>query len=72
VATIERKALGMRSDSLKSVTQDISFNNFFCNIGDYIIIDDLKLVVNSLDYSFNSTGEVASISLLDSKTYERE
>jgi hypothetical protein len=72
VSTIEKKAAGMRSDSLKSVTQDLSFNNFFCNVGDYVIIDDLKLIVNSLDYSFNATGEVASISLFDSKIYERE
>jgi hypothetical protein len=72
VDTVEKKAIGMRADSLKSIQQSLSFNNFFCNIGDFIMIDDLKLIVNQLDYSFNATGEVASISVIDANAYTRE
>lgn len=71
ISTIEQKALGMRSDSLKNIKQDIRFNNFFANIGDFININDTKLVINQLDYSLNASGEAASIGLLDSQIYER-
>jgi hypothetical protein len=72
IDTIEKKAIGMRADSLKSIQQSLNFNNFFCNIGDYVVIDDAKLIVNQLDYSYNATGESASISVIDSKAYTRE
>jgi len=68
---IESKAEGMRLDSLKAINQGLTFNNFFCNIGDFIYINDQRLVINQLNYSYNAGGEVASISLLDSKIYER-
>ena len=72
IDAIEKKAEGMRLDSLKSIKQGLSFNNFFCNIGDFIFIDDLKLVINELNYTYGVGSEVATISVLDSKIYERE
>jgi hypothetical protein len=71
ISTIEQKAIGMRSDSLKNIKQDIRFNNFFANIGDFVKINDTKLVINQFDYSLNASGEAASIGLLDSQIYER-
>lgn len=71
IDTIENKAEGMRLDSLKSIEQGLNFNNFFCNIGDYVNLNDQKLVINQINYSYNSGGEVASISLIDSQIYER-
>jgi hypothetical protein len=71
IGTIEKKALGMRADSLKGIQQSLSFNNFFCNVGDFIFINDLKLIINQLDYSYNSSGESASISVIDSQIYIR-
>jgi len=71
VDTIEKKALGMRADSLKSIQQSLSFNDFFCNIGDFVKINDIKLIVNQIDYSFNATGENTSISVIESQIYER-
>ena len=61
----------MRADSLKSIKQDLTFNNFFCNVGDFIIIGDLKLIINELNYSYNAKGEQSSVSLIDSKVYSR-
>lgn len=71
IDTIENKAEGMRLDSLKSIKQGLTFNNFFCNIGDFVYSGDQKLVINQLNYSYNAGGEVASISLIDSQIYER-
>lgn len=71
ISTIEQKALGMRSDSLKNIKQSVAFNNFFANIGDYVKLNDVKLVINQLDYTDNAKGEAATISLLDSQVYER-
>lgn len=71
IDTIEKKAFGMRADSLKSIQQDLSFNDFFCNIGDFVTIGDLKLIINKLDYSFNATGEAANISLIENQIYTR-
>jgi len=71
IDTVEKKAFGMRADSLKSIQQSLTFNNFFCNIGDFVMINDYKLIVNQIDYSFNSSGETATISLLDSQIYVR-
>lgn len=71
VGSIESKALGMRADSLKSIAQSLSFNKFFCNIGDYVMIGDSKLIINSLNYSNNSKDEKATITLIDSQIYER-
>ncbi|MDX5583642.1 MAG: hypothetical protein QNK20_01740 [Aureibaculum sp.] len=71
IDTIENKAEGMRLDSLKSITHGLTFNNFFCNIGDFVFIDSLKLVINQINYSYNTGGEIASISIVDSKIYER-
>jgi len=71
IDAIEKKAIGMRSDSLKSIQHNLSFDNFFCNVGDFIKLGDLKLIINKLDYSYNASGEKASISLIDSQIYER-
>jgi hypothetical protein len=71
IDTIEKKAEGMRSDSLKSIDQGLNFTNFFCNIGDFIKIGDNKLIINQLNYTYNSGGEAASISVVDSQVYER-
>lgn len=71
IDTIENKALGMRADSLKSISQNLTFTNFFCNIGDFVKLDDLKLIINSLSYSYNAGNEGTSISLVDSQLYER-
>lgn len=69
--TIEKKAEGMRVDSLKSIKQGLTFDNFFCNIGDFVYINDHKLIINQLNYSNNAISEMSSISLLDSQIYER-
>lgn len=71
IDTIEKKALGMRADSLKSIQQSLNFNNFFCNIGDFVMLNDIKLIVNQIDYSLSSKGENASIYLIDSNIYVR-
>ena len=71
IGAIESKALGMRADSLKAIKQSLTFDNFFCNVGDFIILGDLKLIVNQLNYSFSSSGEKASISVIDSNIYTR-
>jgi hypothetical protein len=71
ISTIEQKALGMRADSLKNIRQNLSFNDFFANVGDYVKLNDIKLVINQLDYSYNSSGEACNIGLLDSVIYER-
>lgn len=71
VDTIENKALGMRADSLKAITQTLTFLNFFPSVGDFIKVDNNKLIINQLDYSLNFSGESTSISLLDSQIYER-
>ncbi len=71
IETIEKKAIGMRADSLKAIGTKFNFNNFFCNVGDFTYINDTKFVINSLDYSYNSNGEQSSISLLDNQVYER-
>jgi hypothetical protein len=71
IDTIEQKAKGMRTDSLKSISHGLSFNNFFCDIGNFVYINDNKLIINQLNYSNNASGEVASISLIDSQIYER-
>lgn len=72
IDTIERKAEGMRVDSLKSIKEGLTFNNFFCNIGDYLYINSQKLIINQLNYSYNAGGEIANITLIDSQVYERE
>ncbi len=71
IDTIENKAEGMRVDSLKYINQGISFNNFFCNIGDFIVLDTNKLVINQINYSYSAGNEASSISLIDSQIYER-
>lgn len=71
IDSIEQKAIGMRADSLKSLTNKYEFLNFFCNVGDFIKIDNNKLIINQIDYSYNATGESCSVSLLDSQIYHR-
>lgn len=71
IDTIEKKALGMQMDSLKAISQSLSFNNFFCNVGDFFFIDDLKLIINQIDYSENAKGQTTSISVVDSQIYIR-
>lgn len=71
IDTIEKKAEGMRADSLKSIGTTFNFNSFFCNVGDFTYLNDVKFVINSLNYTYNSKGENASISLLDNQIYER-
>ena len=71
IDTIEKKAEGMRVDSLKAIKQSLSFDQFFCNIGDFVTINDYKLIINQLNYSYNAGGEVSSISIVDSQIYER-
>lgn len=71
INTIEKKAEGMRADSLKSIKQRLSFNNFFCNIGDYVFDGDLKLIINEINYTYSAGSEITSVSLLDSQIYER-
>ena len=71
IDTIESKAEAMRLDSLKSIKQGLSFDSFFCNIGDFVFLNDYKLVINQLNYSYNASGEVSSISIVDSQIYER-
>lgn len=71
IDTIEKKAEGMRVDSLKSIRQGLSFNNFFCNIGDFIYINDYKLIINQISYSYSAGIEVSNISLIDSQVYDR-
>lgn len=71
IDTIELKAEGMRLDSLKSIKQGLTFNEFFCNIGDFVYINDYKYIINQLNYSYNAGGEVASISIVDNQIYER-
>jgi hypothetical protein len=71
IDTIEKKAEGMRADSLKSINHSLSFNQFFCNVGDFVYINDTKLVINRLDYTYNGNGELSSISLLDNQIYDR-
>lgn len=71
VDTITKKAEGMRADSLKSIDQGLNFIGFFCNIGDFIKIGDNKLIINQLNYTYNSNGEASSINVVDSQVYER-
>ncbi len=71
IDTIEKKAEGMRVDSLKAIKQSLSFDQFFCNIGDFVYINNYKLIINQLNYSYNAGGEVSSISIVDSQIYER-
>jgi hypothetical protein len=71
IASIESKAAGMRSDSLKAIQQGLNFDNFFCNVGDYIMLGDLKLIINQLNYNLDANGEKASIAVVDSQIYER-
>jgi hypothetical protein len=71
IDSIEFKAYGMRADSLKAIQQTLSFNNFFCSMGDFIVLDDLKLIVNKVDFSQDSTGEKCNISVIDALIYER-
>lgn len=71
INTIEKKAEGMRADSLKAISQSLSFSNFFCNIGDFVTIGDSKLIINQIDYSYNAGGEACNIGLVDSQLYER-
>jgi hypothetical protein len=71
IAAIEAKAAGMRADSLRAIQQTLTYDNFFCNVGDFIVLNDLKLIVNQLNYSFNSKGEKASIGVIDSNIYTR-
>lgn len=71
IDTIEKKAEGMRADSLKSIDQGLNFVNFFCNIGDFIKIGDNKLIINQLNYTYNANGEAASIGIVNSQVYER-
>lgn len=71
ISTIEQKALAMRSDSLKNIKQTLTFNNFFANVGDFVKLNDIKLVINQLDYTYNAKGEAATIGLVDSLVYER-
>lgn len=71
VDTVEQKAIGMRADSLKSIKEGLTFNNFYCNVGDFITVGDDKLIINQIDYSFSSKGEMASIGVIDSNVYNR-
>jgi hypothetical protein len=71
IATIEKKAEGMRADSLKAIKQTLSFNNFFCNVGDYVFEGDHKLIINEINYSNVVGSEISTISLIDSQIYER-
>lgn len=71
IESIENKARGMRADSLKAIKQGLEFNNFFCNVGDYVFIGNSKLIINSLSYSNSSKGEKASINIIDSQIYIR-
>jgi len=71
IASIEAKAAGMRADSLRAIQQTLTYNNFFCNVGDFIILGDFKLVVNQINYSQSVTGDKAIISVIDSNIYTR-
>lgn len=71
IDTIENKAIGMRADSLKSIKEGLTFNNFYCNVGDFITVGTEKLIINQIDYSFSSKGEVSSIGVIDSNVYNR-
>jgi len=71
VDTVENMANGMRADSLKNIRQNLTFSDFFCNVGDFVLIENSKLIVNQITYTKSSTGEGASISLVDSQLYER-
>lgn len=71
IDSVEAKAEGMRADSLKAIQQTLNFNDFFCSVGDFIVLQDLKLVVNRVDYSQSVGSEKCSISVIDSLIYER-
>jgi hypothetical protein len=71
VGTVESMAAGMRADSLKNITQSLTFPKFFCNVGDFVVINDQKLIINNINYSYSSTSEGSSISLVDAQLYER-
>lgn len=71
IDTIEKKAEGMRLDSLKSIGNDLTFNNFFCNVGDFVKVGDNKLIINKVDYTYNVGVDACSISLIDSQIYDR-
>lgn len=71
VGTVENMASGMRADSLKNISQSLTFPKFFCNVGNFVMIEDKKLIINSISYSYSSNSESSSISLIDSQIYER-
>lgn len=71
VGSVENMANAMRADSLKNISQNLTFPKFFCNIGDYVKLDNQKLIVNQINYTYSSTGEGCSLSFVDSQLYSR-
>jgi len=67
----QKQANAVRNDSYKSNSLNIEFNDFFANVGNIFIVDDVKCLCNSVNYNYNSKGETCAVSLLNSKVYQR-
>jgi len=65
------QALAMKYDSYKGNQQSIQFNDYFANVGDLVVFDRVKMIVNSMNYNYRAGSETCTINLLNTKIYER-
>lgn len=65
------QATALKYDSYKSNTFNIEFHDYFVNTGELFIINNVKSICNAMNYNYKAGQETCSISLLNSKVYER-